>query len=171
MSLSNLAVSLILRRSFQWCRRFFLTCPDQKFEKIVKRPIVFRWYSSLFRSQKSTERIEVIEPPWTLDNTGRGARFARSVLKMITIKLLQRTKAWFITSRDNSYCNCDGQILQVATGTVFINDDSYYKLRHNYYWQITTEHCKEIFFNTNKFLTVAQGFCNPLDPFVGDVCC
>ena len=31
--------------------------------------------------------------------------------------------------------------------------------------KITTEHCKEIFFNTNKFLTFTQSFCNPSRPF------
>ena len=31
--------------------------------------------------------------------------------------------------------------------------------------KITTEHCKEIFFNTNKFLTFKQSFFNPSRPF------
>lgn len=93
-------------------------------------------------------------------------RFARSVLKKITMKLLQITTAWFITSCDNSF-------IAIVTG-------SYYKLRQvlsiemmtaitNYDTittdKVTTEHCKEIFFSTNKFLTVRQSFCIPSRPF------
>ena len=132
----------------------------------MKRPIVFRWCSSFLWSKKYREYIERIELPWTLDNTGRWARFARIVLKKITMKLLQITTAWFITSCDNSF-------IAIVTG-------SYYKLRQVLYIEmmtaitnydtittdkITTEHCKEIFFNTNKFLTFKQSFFNPSRPF------
>ena len=133
----------------------------------MKRPVVFRWCSSFLWSKKYREYIERIELPWTLDNTGRWARFARSVLKKITMKLLQITTAWFITSCDNSF-------IAIVTG-------SYYKLRQVLYIEmmtaitnfdtittdkITTEHCKEIFFNTNKFLTFTQSFFNPSRPFI-----
>ena len=39
-SLSNLAILLILRRSFQWCRRIFPNWSIKKVEKTVKRSIV-----------------------------------------------------------------------------------------------------------------------------------
>ena len=133
---------------------------------MVKRSVVFRWCSSFLWSKRYREYIERIELPWTLDNTGRWARFARSVLKKITMKLLQITTAWFITSCDNSF-------IAIVTG-------SYYKLRQVLYIEmmtaitnfdtittdkITTEHCKEIFFNTNKFLTFTRSFFNPSRPF------
>ena len=117
-----------------------------------------------FCGLKSTESISNVSNylgHWII-LAGRGARFALSVLKKITMKLLQITTAWLITSCDNSF-------IAIVTG-------SYYKLRQVLYTEmmtaitnydtiitdkITTEHCKKIFFNTNKFLTVTQSVCKP----------
>ena len=41
-SLSNLAILLILRRSFQWCRRIFPNLSMSKVEKTVKRSVTKR---------------------------------------------------------------------------------------------------------------------------------
>ena len=77
-----------------------------------------------------------------------------------------------------SYCKLRPlDLLQVALRQLnFIVTGNYYKLRQVLYIEMmtaitnydtiitdktTTEHCKEIFSNTNKFLTVTQSFCNP----------
>ena len=81
-----------------------------------------------------------------------------------------------------SYCKLRPlDLLQVATTLLLqLWRVGYYKLRQVLYIEmmtaitnydtittdkITTEHCKEIFFNTNKFLTFTQSFFNPSRPF------
>lgn len=81
-----------------------------------------------------------------------------------------------------SYCKLRPlDLLQVATTLLLqLWRVGYYKLRQVLYIEmmtaitnfdtittdkITTEHCKEIFFNTNKFLTFTRSFFNPSRPF------
>lgn len=81
-----------------------------------------------------------------------------------------------------SYCKLRPlDLLQVAiTLLLQLWRVGYYKLRQVLYIEmmtaitnfdtittdkITTEHCKEIFFNTNKFLTFTRSFFNPSRPF------
>lgn len=81
-----------------------------------------------------------------------------------------------------SYCKLRPlDLLQVATTLLLqLWRVGYYKLRQVLYIEmmtaitnfdtittdkITTEHCKEIFFNTNRFLTFTQSFFNPSRPF------
>ena len=81
-----------------------------------------------------------------------------------------------------SYCKLRPlDLLQVATTLLLqLWRVGHYKLRQVLYIEmmtaitnfdtittdkITTEHCKEIFFNTNKFLTFKQSFFNPSRPF------
>ena len=82
-----------------------------------------------------------------------------------------------------SYCKLRPlDLLQVATTLLLqLWRVGHYKLRQVLYIEmmtaitnfdtittdkITTEHCKEIFFNTNKFLTFTQSFFNPSRPFI-----
>ena len=136
----------------------------------MKGPIVFRWCSSFLWSKKYREYIERIELPWTLDvldNTGRWATFVHVVY--------WKRLRW-------SYCKLRPlDLLQVATTLLLqLWRVGYYKLRQVLYIEmmtaitnfdtittdkITTEHCKEIFFNTNKFLTFTRSFFNPSRPF------
>ena len=82
-----------------------------------------------------------------------------------------------------SYCKLRPlDLLQVATTLLLqLWRVGHYKLRQVLYIEmmtaitnfdtittdkITTEHCKERFFNTNKFLTFTQSFFNPSRPFI-----